>query len=94
MFIILGGAHNGKRAYVEDLVAQLPTKELAKYEGALPRIEEVTGDKRFIISNFEQIVLPHLHLPEEQVALQIFEHIAEISTLAEVFCICTDTSRG
>ena len=94
MFIILGGAHNGKRAYVEDLVAQLPTKELVKYEGALPRIEEVTGDKRFIISNFEQIVLPHLHQPEDQVAQQIFERIAEISERAEVFCICTDTSRG
>ena len=94
MFIILGGAHNGKRAYVEDLIAQLPKKELVKYEGALPRIEEVKEDKRIIISNFEQIVLPHLHHPEEQVAQQIFERIAEISALAEVFCICTDTSRG
>ncbi|MBD8031904.1 MULTISPECIES: bifunctional adenosylcobinamide kinase/adenosylcobinamide-phosphate guanylyltransferase [Solibacillus] len=94
MFIILGGAHNGKRAYVEDLIAQLPTKKLVKYEGILPRIEEETEDKRIIISNFEQIVLPHLHQPEELVAQQIFERIAETSALAEVFCICTDTSRG
>ena len=94
MFIILGGAHNGKRAYVEGLIAQLPPKELVEFEGKLPLIEEVAGNKRVIISNIEQIVLTYLHQPEEQAAQQIFARIAEISALAEVFCICTDTSRG
>ncbi|MGN7476576.1 bifunctional adenosylcobinamide kinase/adenosylcobinamide-phosphate guanylyltransferase [Solibacillus silvestris] len=94
MYVILGGAYNGKRAYVKALVAKLPEKELVVCEGILPRIEKVTENKRFIISDFEQIILPYLDEPEEQAAQRIFEHIAEISGQAEVFCICADTSRG
>lgn len=94
MHVILGGAHNGKRAYVEDLIAQLPPKELVFCHGVLPSVEQVMTNKRFIISNFEEIILPIIHEPEEQVAQQIFEQIVQISEQAEVFCICTDTSRG
>lgn len=94
MHVILGGAHNGKRAYVENLIAQLSPKELVFCKGELPSVEQVMTNKRFIISNFEEIILPIIDEPEEQVAQQIFEQIVRISEQAEVFCICTDTSRG
>lgn len=94
MYVILGGAHNGKRAYVETRIAQLPEKKLIVCEGQLPKLEEVSENHRYIISDFEQIVLPYLHEPEEHVAQQIFGQIEQIAAHAEVFCICTDTSRG
>lgn len=94
MYVILGGAHNGKRKYAEKLIAQLPEKELIVCEGKLPRMEDVKENRRYLISNFEQIILPHLHEPEENAAQQIFGQITQINAHAEVFCICTDTSRG
>lgn len=94
MYVILGGAHNGKRAYVENLIAQLPPKETVFYNGVLPSEVEMMQNKRFIISNFEEIILPHIHMPEEQLAQQIFDQLVGISDQVEVFCICTDMSRG
>lgn len=40
------------------------------------------------------MILPHLHEPEENAAQQILGQIIQIAARAEVFCICTDTSRG
>ena len=94
MYVILGGAYNGKRAYVEQLIAQMPLKELVVCEGVLPNATVASPDKRFIISEFEKIVLPLLDQPEEQVAQQIFEQIKRVTQQCEVFCICTDMSRG
>lgn len=94
MYVILGGAYNGKRAYVENLIAQLPQKKTVFCNGVLPSEREGIQNKRFIISNFEEIILPQLHVPEEQLAHQIFDQLGRISEQAEVFCICTDMSRG
>lgn len=94
MYIILGGAHNGKRKYTEKLIEQLPAKELIVCEGHLPNMENINENERYIISNFEQIILPYLNEPEEKVALQIFEQLLQIAGRAELFCVCTDTSRG
>lgn len=94
MYVILGGAHNGKRKYVEKVIAQLPEKELIIYEGYLPQPEEIKENERYIISNFEQMILPYLHESEEKVAQQIFGQLMQIAEQAELICICTDTSRG
>lgn len=94
MYVILGGAHNGKRKYAEKLIALLPEKALIICEGHLPKAENIKENERYIISNFEQIILPYLHEPEEKAAQQIFEQMIQIANRAELFCICTDTSRG
>ena len=94
MYVILGGAHNGKRKYVEKLIAQLPAKELIVCEGHLPKLANIKENERYIISNFEQMILPYLHEPEEKAAQQIFNQIIQIAERAELFCVCTDTSRG
>ena len=94
MFVILGGAHNGKRKYAEKLIAQLPDKKLIVCEGRLPQPQDMKENERYIISNFEQIILPYLHEPEEKAAQLIYEQIIQIAEQAELFCICTDTSRG
>lgn len=94
MHIILGGAYNGKRNYVEQLISQMESKQLVRCEGVLPNIEEATSEKRFMISNFEKLVTPYLHLPEEEVAKQIVDHILQLNDRSEVFCVCTDMSRG
>lgn len=94
MHIILGGAYNGKRNYVEQLISQRESKQLVRCEGVLPNIEEATSEKRFMISNFEKLVTPYLHLPEEEAAKQIVDHILLLNDISEVFCVCTDMSRG
>ncbi|MEK5184533.1 bifunctional adenosylcobinamide kinase/adenosylcobinamide-phosphate guanylyltransferase [Solibacillus sp. FSL W7-1324] len=94
MYVILGGAHNGKRKYTEKLIEQLPGKELIVCEGYLPNMENINENERYIISNIEQIILPYLDEPEEKAARQIFEQMLQIAERAELFCVCTDTSRG
>ena len=94
MYVILGGAYNGKRSYVEQLMTTMALKEVIDCEGKLPDIAEATANKRFIISEFETLVKPYLHLPEEETAKLIAEQILRLSEISEVFCICTDMSRG
>src|SRR5690606_18477101 len=94
MYVILGGAHNGKRKYAEKLIEQLPAKELMICEGYLPKVENINKNERYVISDFERIILPYLHEPEEQAARQIFEQMIQIAERAELLCLCTDTSRG
>lgn len=94
MHIILGGAYNGKRKYAQQLIAKLQPKELVVCEGILPDISKASANKRFIVSEFEQIIKPLLHLPEDEVAEQVVQQLLLINQLSEIYCICTDISRG
>ncbi|MEK4629373.1 MAG: bifunctional adenosylcobinamide kinase/adenosylcobinamide-phosphate guanylyltransferase [Solibacillus sp.] len=94
MYVIIGGAYNGKRSYVDRLITTMENKETIYCDGSLPEIIQASTNKRYVISRFEEIVKPYLHLKEEEVASQIAGHILTISKQTEIICICTDMSRG
>lgn len=94
MYVILGGAYNGKRNYVEQLMTTMVLKEVIDCKGKLPDVAEATASIRFIMSEFETLIKPYLHLPEEEIAKLIVEQILRLSEISEVVCICTDISRG
>ena len=94
MHVILGGAHNGKRASVEREVSKFKQIDMLYFEGKLPKRELQSSGKCIIISQFEQIIKPFLNEPEQIIAQEIFSQIKQLAQHNDVYCICTDTSRG
>lgn len=94
MHVILGGAHNGKRAYVEKEILKFEQKSVLYFDGALPSNEQQFLNKCIIISQFEKILEPFLDKPEQIIAQEIFSQIQQLAKQNDVYCICTDTSRG
>lgn len=93
MHVILGGAHNGKRAFVKQQISKLDQQKVHYYDGELPSTLTAKNEI-YIISGFEQMIHPYIEQPEELVAQEIFECIFELAQNNQVYCICTDTSRG
>ena len=94
MYVILGGAHNGKRAFVKQQISKFDQQKVHEYDGELPNVKPARDNEIYIISGFEKMIRPHIEQPEELVAQQIFERIFELAQTNQVYCICTDTSRG
>ena len=94
MHIILGGAHNGKRAYVEKEISKFEQQDILYFDGVLPSNEQQLLGKCIIISQFEKILAPYLNEPEQIIAQEIFSQIQQLAKQNDVYCICTDTSRG
>lgn len=94
MHVILGGAHNGKRAYVEREILKFEKIDVLYFDGALPSNELQPLGKCIIISQFEKILEPFLNEPEQIIAQEIFSQIKQLEKYNNVYCICTDTSRG
>ena len=85
MHIIIGGAFNGKRAYVNQLI------DATWYERELP--EKVAGN--IVLANIEGILQEHLEEEEEQVASDIAEKIRLLDAQSdELVVILTDMGRG
>lgn len=85
MHIIIGGAFNGKRAYVKQLI------EATWYEQELP--ENVEGN--IVLANIEGILHAHLEEEEEQVASDIAGKIRLLDAQSdELIVILTDMGRG
>lgn len=94
MHIILGGAHNGKRAYVEKEISRFKQVNIHYFNGKLPDKQNPFANTCIVISQFEQIIAPFLNEPEQIIAQEIFEQIEQLAQKNDVYCICTDTSRG
>ncbi|KGR91563.1 adenosylcobinamide kinase [Ureibacillus massiliensis 4400831 = CIP 108448 = CCUG 49529] len=93
MKAIIGGAYNGKRKYVEDLLKkQQISYEL--FEGYIPDKVNFVNNGYFVIYNFEQMVLNYIELDEETIVDQLFQKIKALDTQSNVICICTDFGRG
>ncbi|BDH62220.1 hypothetical protein MTP04_23500 [Lysinibacillus sp. PLM2] len=94
MKTIVGGAYNGKRKYVEDLLReQRISYEL--FEGYIPdKIDFISNNGHLVICNFEQIILNYLELDEETIVDQLFQKIKALDKQSKVICICTDFGRG
>lgn len=84
MQVIIGGAYNGKRSFVEQ---QLQGKSAAWYDGEIPTA--VTADY-VVLTGFEQLIVHGMD--ELKLAQQLFAQIMTID--AQVICICDDIGRG
>ncbi|ATP39532.1 adenosylcobinamide kinase [Solibacillus sp. R5-41] len=94
MYVILGGAYNGKRNYVETMIQKRGNVPVHYCEGQIPDITAFQEKDIVVISDFETIVQSMLEQPEEAVAEMIVEQLCELNKHAQVICICTDQSRG
>jgi len=84
MQVFIGGAHNGKRAYIKNLLEQQGGK-LEWFDGVLPTV----GTNAIIIAGIEGW-LADTALSEEQAIAKILESVAG----REVVFILTEIGRG
>ncbi|MEK4424658.1 bifunctional adenosylcobinamide kinase/adenosylcobinamide-phosphate guanylyltransferase [Solibacillus sp. FSL K6-1523] len=94
MYVILGGAYNGKRNYVETMLQKRGNVAVHDIAGEIPDIKAIAEKDIVVISEFETIVQAMLEQREEVVAEQIAKQLCELNKQAQVICICTDMSRG
>lgn len=94
MYVILGGAYNGKRNYVEKMLQQKEKTPVHYCEGFIPTIATIKKNDVVVISKFDIIVGSMREQREEVAAQMIVSQLFELSGHAQVFCLCTDQSRG
>lgn len=94
MHVILGGAYNGKRNYVETMLQKRSDIAVYDISGEIPNIKAISEKDTVVISEFETIVQAMLEQREEVVAEMIAKQLMELNKHVEVICICTDMSRG
>ncbi|MFD1929403.1 bifunctional adenosylcobinamide kinase/adenosylcobinamide-phosphate guanylyltransferase [Sporosarcina siberiensis] len=84
MHIYIGGAHNGKRAYVRKV---LKNQRVQWFEGELP--DEVNSNQHFVVAGLENWLL-HTDLPEQQAIDLIVSSVKGQNAVI----ILTDMNRG
>lgn len=85
MHIVIGGAFNGKRAYVKQ------HWDATWYDGELPE----TGSGTVVIAGLEGILEAHLEEDEQRVAMQFAQKLRALdATCDELVVILTDMGRG
>ena len=94
MYVILGGAYNGKRNYVDTMLQKRGNVAVHDIAGEIPNISAISEKDIVVISEFETIVQAMLEQQEEVIAEMIAEQLLELNKHAQVICICTDMSRG
>ncbi len=93
MRVVIGGAFNGKRAFVKNYLENQSTGRIDLFEGELPKGQFV-GNSHVVIGNFEKIIEQNLTLEEDEIVEKIVSRLNEIDAQAELICICTDIGRG
>ena len=91
MHIIIGGAHNGKRAYVEQLLSTTPHLwvDCSADARSFGRMAEIPQDALVVIEHIDRW-LAETELPETEAIRLILEEIEN----REVVFILTDIGRG
>ncbi|WP_438314911.1 bifunctional adenosylcobinamide kinase/adenosylcobinamide-phosphate guanylyltransferase [Sporosarcina sp. FA9] len=84
MHIYIGGAHNGKRAYVRKV---LENERVRWFEGELP--DEMNSDQCTVVAGLENWLL-RIDLPEQEAIDLIVDSVKGENT----FIILTDMNRG
>ena len=85
MQIFIGGAHNGKRTYVKELLKAQAKSNIPWMEGALPS----PSDEPVVIAGLEKWLL-NCQLSEEEAIQQVMAALKN----REVILILTDIGRG
>lgn len=91
MQVYIGGAYNGKRAYVRKLLVEQQVQwiECADYK-ELPKANAQT----IVLAGVEAFVEHHLHSPEEQVIEDFMKLLHTYRAQSDVFVIVTENGRG
>jgi adenosyl cobinamide kinase/adenosyl cobinamide phosphate guanylyltransferase len=87
MHIYIGGAHNGKRAYVKK---RLASRESEWFDGNLPDGKDAENSDRVLVLAGLEKWLATVDLSEEEAIAQVMEVILN----REVILILTDIGRG
>ncbi|MDI7740841.1 bifunctional adenosylcobinamide kinase/adenosylcobinamide-phosphate guanylyltransferase [Lysinibacillus fusiformis] len=94
MQVVIGGAYNGKRKFVKEVLLKNISGNQHFFEGELPAKGIFSKEDFLIIGNFEKIMLQKVHLDEDVISEIIFEEIALLNQQARLICVCTDIGRG
>lgn len=91
MRVFVGGAINGKRAYVKQLVMDRDVQwiECAEVD-SLPEV----GSKTIVLAGLESFVGNHLNRPEEDVIEEIMSKLNTYREQSDVLVIVTENGRG
>ncbi|MEL3961702.1 bifunctional adenosylcobinamide kinase/adenosylcobinamide-phosphate guanylyltransferase [Lysinibacillus endophyticus] len=93
MRVIIGGAYNGKKAYVKNSLLHIDQKFIHFFDGEIPSTQ-FTEEAYVVISNFEKIILGMTDFDEDEIANQLLEAIKKLDKQTNVICICNDLGRG
>lgn len=93
MHIIIGGAYNGKRNYVENLVEE---KDVIWCHGSLTAVAASKNTNITLVISGVEKMFEHLMSQDEVAqAINLFEQIKEVSSgFNEVYIIVKDMGRG
>ncbi|MFC7684674.1 bifunctional adenosylcobinamide kinase/adenosylcobinamide-phosphate guanylyltransferase [Ureibacillus sp. GCM10028918] len=92
MQVVIGGAYNGKRKFVKEVLLNHGKPHF--FEGEIPKNILFSREDIIVIGNFEKMILQKVHLDEEIIAEEIFNKIHQLNQQAQVICVCTDIGRG
>ena len=92
MHIFIGGAYNGKVAYVQHMLEREGLTDAVWCDGVLPEPSFVSSV--FVIHNLERFIVQGDLDDEVQAATTVFEQLSALATNNRVFVIVTDMGRG
>ncbi|MCZ2260696.1 bifunctional adenosylcobinamide kinase/adenosylcobinamide-phosphate guanylyltransferase [Sporosarcina sp. G11-34] len=85
MHVIIGGAHNGKRAYVKTLIKEQGNNHVQWFEGELPK----PGSESVVLAGLEKW-LEQCGLGEEEAIARVIKSVENRAAIL----ILTDIGRG
>lgn len=92
MHVFIGGAHNGKRKFVEQWLQQNEINEASWFDGVLP--PSLNKNQTVVIHQVEDILAQMDLSDEEQVAMTIYSQLQMIAEEHRLLVILTDMGRG
>lgn len=92
MHVYIGGAYNGKRAYVRQLLETQQKKDVAWFDGRWPKA--IPNNEVIVMAGLERMLEERIDELEEVVAEEIMTHFLEWSKKHELIVIVTDVGRG
>ncbi|MEK4284698.1 bifunctional adenosylcobinamide kinase/adenosylcobinamide-phosphate guanylyltransferase [Ureibacillus sp. FSL K6-0165] len=90
---VIGGAYNGKRKFVSNMLKEIGANRCYFYEGEIPE-GPFTKDEYVIIGSFENMILLVPDLSEDEIVSQIMGKLMNLDYKTNLICICTDIGRG
>lgn len=90
---VIGGAYNGKRKFVKNLLERKGVERMLFYEGDIPE-GPFSKDDYVIIGSFENMIPRFPDLTEDEIVEHIMDKLMKLDAKTNVICICTDIGRG
>lgn len=87
---IIGGAYNGKRKFVKQL---LEGQRVHFFEGEIPD-RPFTKEEYVVIGGFEKMIPMFGDLTEDEIVNQLMDKLRKLDEETNLICICTEIGRG